>query len=124
VITESGGEIRWASPQTFTQNQNTNALRWGTMYSFWFEADSGPEDTEVVMGLFKPHTPDSVSFTVSAPTGSCDADFDGNGAREVPDIFAFLAAWFALDSSADVDGVPGIDIPDVFYFLQVWFAGC
>jgi hypothetical protein len=28
-------------------------------------------------------------------TGSCAADFDGNGTRDVTDIFAFLAAWFA-----------------------------
>ena len=32
--------------------------------------------------------------------GSCPADFDGNGVREVSDIFAFLAAWFAGSASA------------------------
>jgi len=25
----------------------------------------------------------------------CAADFDGNGTREVADIFAFLSLWFA-----------------------------
>jgi hypothetical protein len=125
TITESGGEILWSSPQTFVQNPNSNALRWGTMYNFWFTADSGPEDTEVEMGLFKPHTPNSVSFTVSAPAGElCVADFDENGTVQVPDIFSFLSAWFAGDSEADIDGVPGIGVPDIFAFLSLWFAGC
>ena len=118
------GLIRWSSPQTYAENQNSNAIRWGTMYNFWFEADSGPEDAEVNMGLFKPHTPNSVSFTVSVPTGDCEADFNLDGVHNVPDIFAFLTAWFALDVSADVDGVAGVDVPDIFYFLDRWFAGC
>jgi len=54
----------------------------------------------------------------------CPADFDANGVREVPDIFAFLAAWFAQDSSAEFDGVGGITVPDIFAFLSIWFAGC
>ncbi len=54
----------------------------------------------------------------------CAADFDGNGTREVPDIFAFLSAWFAQDPRADIDGVPGIGVPDIFAFLSLWFAGC
>ncbi len=55
---------------------------------------------------------------------TCLADFDHNGIREVPDIFAFLSAWFAMSPSADIDGVPGIGVPDIFAFLSLWFAGC
>ncbi len=58
------------------------------------------------------------------PPFTCAADFDGNGTREVPDIFAFLSAWFAQDPRADIDGVPGIGVPDIFAFLSLWFAGC
>jgi hypothetical protein len=54
----------------------------------------------------------------------CAADFDGNGAVAVPDIFAFLSAWFAQDPSADIDGQGGIAVPDIFAFLSLWFAGC
>ena len=54
----------------------------------------------------------------------CRADFDGNELVQVPDIFAFLAAWFAQDSRADFDGNPGIQVPDIFAFLSQWFAGC
>ncbi len=54
----------------------------------------------------------------------CRGDFDRNGAKAVPDIFAFLSAWFAGDSSADVDGVAGIAVPDIFAFLSLWFGPC
>jgi hypothetical protein len=42
----------------------------------------------------------------------------------VPDIFAFLAAWFAQDSSADFNGDTAVTVPDIFAFLSAWFAGC
>lgn len=53
----------------------------------------------------------------------CAADFDGNGTREVADVFAFLAAWFAGEPAAyEFGGTPGV--PAIFAFLTAWFAGC
>jgi hypothetical protein len=54
----------------------------------------------------------------------CLADFDGNGTVAVPDIFAFLSAWFAQSPSADIDDNGLIQVPDIFAFLSLWFAGC
>jgi hypothetical protein len=54
----------------------------------------------------------------------CLADFDDSGTADVPDIFAFLSAWFAQDPAADIDGTPGIGVPDIFFFLSLWFAAC
>ncbi len=64
-----------------------------------------------------------------AVTRACDCgrsiDFDRNGRREVPDIFAFLSAWFAADPSANFDGQGDApSVPDIFAFLASWFAGC
>lgn len=55
---------------------------------------------------------------------ACRTDFDGNGEVQVPDIFAFLTAWFAGDLAADFDGVDGLGVPDIFAFLTAWFEGC
>ncbi len=55
---------------------------------------------------------------------TCAADFDGMNGVGVPDIFAFLAAWFAQDSGADVNGDSVVTVPDIFAFLALWFAGC
>ena len=65
------------------------------------------------------------SITSSAATWTiCPADFDCSGAIGIPDIFDFLAAWFAADPRADFNGVNGIGIQDIFDFLSAWFAGC
>lgn len=53
----------------------------------------------------------------------CAADYDGNGTREVTDIFAFLTDWFAGAPAAfNFGGTPGV--PAIFAFLTAWFAGC
>jgi len=54
----------------------------------------------------------------------CRANFDEENGVGVPDIFAFLAAWFASDERADFDDNPGTQVPDIFAFLGLWFAGC
>jgi hypothetical protein len=53
----------------------------------------------------------------------CRADFDRDGVVAVPDIFAFLEAWFAGDPRSDLDS-DGINVQDIFTFLATWFAGC
>ncbi|MBX3403139.1 MAG: PKD domain-containing protein [Phycisphaeraceae bacterium] len=58
------------------------------------------------------------------PTTCCPANFDGANGVDVPDIFAFLSAWFAGLPSANFDGVGGIAVADIFAFLSAWFAGC
>lgn len=69
TVTNDGTSITWSSPETFAQNENTNALRWGTMYNFWFTADVGPNDEprDVTLGLFKPGTPTSVTASTQVP---------------------------------------------------------
>lgn len=54
----------------------------------------------------------------------CPADWNGNHIADVPDIFEFLADWFAMDPASDFDGMNGIEVPDIFFFLAAWFAGC
>jgi hypothetical protein len=53
---------------------------------------------------------------------SCPCDWDASGAVGVPDIFAYLASWFAAESRADFDGSGGIGVPDIFAFLACWFS--
>ncbi len=112
------------STESFTTNPNANAIRWGTLYNFTLYADSPPAEGHVRLGLFKPGEVGDVFADAFVPSQACPADFDHNAVHEVPDIFAFLAAWFAGETTADVDGVPGLGVPDIFAFLASWFAGC
>lgn len=56
--------ITWSSPESFAQNQNSNALRWGTMYNFAFTSDAPPAGAlgEATLGIFRPGTPSSVQM--------------------------------------------------------------
>lgn len=124
-----GGKVVFQSPQDFATNQNTNALRWGTMYNFWFETDTAPAAApgSVQLGLFRPGTPNAITFTgLSVPDAPvpCLADFNGVGGVSSQDVLDFLAAWFGNAPAADFNGVGGVSVQDVFDFLAAWFQGC
>jgi len=57
-------------------------------------------------------------------TTYCEGDWDANGIRNVPDIFAYLNNWFAGDLAADQDGSGVLGVPEIFEFLSAWFAPC
>lgn len=60
------GVATW-STDTFDVNENANALRWGTMYNFWFNADDAPIETTGSLGLFRPGSPDSLDIDLVGP---------------------------------------------------------
>jgi hypothetical protein len=52
AITINGASINWAT-ETYAQNVNANALRWGTLYNFWFNATAATESAATIEP-FKP----------------------------------------------------------------------
>lgn len=67
TITAGARNMTWNSPQTFAQNPNTNALRWGMMYNYWFVSPVRPAPSmgEATLGFFRPGTggaPDSMQI--------------------------------------------------------------
>jgi len=66
--TRAGGSMAWAT-EAHSVNPTANSLRWGTAYSFRFDADAAPVNTTVTLGLFKPGTPAALSGATLGPTG-------------------------------------------------------
>ncbi len=66
TITQTSDSITWNS-ETFAQNQNANAIRWGTLYSFRFDADQPPQSVNATVGFFKTGSPMMVA--IQAPAG-------------------------------------------------------
>ncbi|HKQ63257.1 MAG TPA: hypothetical protein VJS92_18355 [Candidatus Polarisedimenticolaceae bacterium] len=64
--------VTW-STASFAVEPNANALRWGTLYNFRFDADVMPGTDVVTLGLFRPGTPGSATFSTLAPS-RCDVD--------------------------------------------------
>ncbi len=75
-------EVAWATDD-FAVNPNANALRWGTLYNFRFDADREPGTISAEIGLFKPGTPAALSVHTIGPAtcsdnNTCtDDSFDG-----------------------------------------------
>lgn len=102
TISVSNGSIKWQTDQTFAQNANANAIRWGSTFNFWFEANTPPaSNQQAFLGLFKPVAgqQDSVVLSLSAPSApaaSCDSiDFNRNNVfpedQDVVDYLSVLA---------------------------------
>lgn len=62
-VDSPNGTVSW-STETFATNANANALRWASMFNFWFDADAPPADAVHALELFKPGSPASVSFVM------------------------------------------------------------
>jgi hypothetical protein len=121
--TISAGSVSWQSPQTFAQNPNSNALRWGTMYNFWFEATTPPVNGTATLGLFKPGSPSSVTITVPTPSGIvCPADFNHDDIVNSQDYFDFVTAFFAGNADFNHDG--STTSQDYFDFVDAFFTPC
>ena len=66
TVTQTTDSITW-NTETFAQNQNANAIRWGTLYNFRFDADQPPQSADATVGFFKTGSPMMVA--IQAPAG-------------------------------------------------------
>lgn len=55
----------WES-ESFAQNPNANAVRWGTMYNIRFDSNQPPQLVNATVGFFKTGSP--ITVQVQAPT--------------------------------------------------------
>ena len=98
-VTVATFSISW-STSSFAVNPNANALRYGLVYSFSFDANVGPDPTMVTLGLFKPGGLTEVTANIVGPSLTVP-DCNQNGTPDVDDILA--------GTSVDCDGN---DVPD------------
>ena len=64
---QTANSLTW-SCETLAQNQNANAIRWGTLYNFRFDADQPPQATSATVDFFKTGPP--MTVTIQAPAGN------------------------------------------------------
>lgn len=64
LSSQAGGALVWSS-ETFAQNPNANAIRWGTLYNFHFDSNRPPQTVSATIGFFKTGAP--INITVQGP---------------------------------------------------------
>lgn len=79
-VTIGSTTVSWATTP-FATNANANALRWGTLYNFRFDANVAPGTGTVTIGLFRPGTPTTATATTVTP-GSCAGAPDGTACND------------------------------------------
>ncbi len=114
------------STQPYATNQNANALRWSSMYTFRFDSDQPPTNGSATIGLFKPGTQNSVTFAgLSVPTTPpCIGDHNVDSAIDGSDVESFFTDWESGANFADTDQSGGVDGFDVEMFFVHWEGGC
>ena len=115
--------VSWTTT-SYESNEWANALRWGSLYNFRFDADVPATMGQSTLGLFKPGTPDSVQITMHIPdadcTPACAADVDDDGVVAVGDVLAVLAAWGNAGGAEDVDGDGTVAVGDLLAVIAAW----
>jgi hypothetical protein len=114
--------IVWKADRPFTENPNANALRWGTAFSFWFDSDSPPTETEVTLGLFK--NGGSIEFAGVAPmtSSAVPGDLNGDGVVDGADLGILLGSWGPCKGGcvADLTGDGQVNGADLGVLLANW----
>ncbi len=92
----AGGQLTWSCTPHAT-NPNANAIRWGTMYSFRFDANAPPVTANGTLTFFKPGTPTTVSIpgirVPQVPPPPCPGDANGDGNVDSADLSVLLGQF-------------------------------
>ncbi len=71
----SGGAVSWTCPTAYNAGNDVgNALRWDTIYNFWFETNQAPQAGNAVLGLYKGGGSVNVATTVPGTGGALPND--------------------------------------------------
>ncbi|MCC6360858.1 MAG: hypothetical protein IT450_19135 [Phycisphaerales bacterium] len=117
--------------QTYAANPQANAVRWGTLYNFSFDADVAPGTGAVELALFKPGTPTSlVGSGIPVPGGAppCVGDVDGDRDVDLSDLAVLLSHFGtpggAGENEGDLDGDGDVDLTDLSVLLNRFGLAC
>ncbi len=118
----SGGAVTWTGGD-YAVSANSNALRYGTLYNFRFDATTPPTAATATLGLFRPGTGSSVTLALQGPSGVAGnpADLNGDGVVNGADLAILLSAW-GSGGTGDINQSGTVDGADLAALLSNWTA--
>lgn len=137
--TDPNTHILWAT-QTYGENQNANAIRWGSMYNFRFDVNAEPVEGQLELGLFRPGGDPQVFVSTVIPAGTfidpceqplgdCPTDINGDYVVSVNDLLAVISEWGTCGDgtfrpASDVDDDCCVTVNDLLLVISDWGMIC
>lgn len=129
----SSDSITWELPEDFIENPNGNAVRWGTMYNYWFTSTEPPvTDTATVRFWWRgfPGDPNEQDVIVTMPDPGvqpeCLGDITGpegepDGVVNVDDLLLVLNSWGeCIGCPGDINNDDIVNVDDLLIVLNAW----
>lgn len=122
---DGGGIARWET-ETQAENPSANALRWGTLYNYRFDAQAPPNDGSVNLELFAPGTPTDVQGGSLPVPGLRTGDTNGDGVADLHDLAELLSSFglcgqdAGYNAAADFDRDGCITLSDLALLLSLF----
>ena len=76
VQTQLASAVMWGS-ESFAQNPNANAIRWGTLYNVRFDSNRPPQTMNATIGFFKTGSPIMIQVQGPAPAAASNVTISG-----------------------------------------------
>jgi hypothetical protein len=122
TVSTSGGVIKWTGPD-HSVNVNGNALRFSTIYNFWFDSNVPPTAGNATIGLFKPGAKgagNTLAMATQVPSGAAEPeDLNGDGVINAGDLAILLGNWGG-SGAGDIDGNGSVGPADLAALLGAW----
>jgi len=109
----NAGAVSWSAP-AFSPSADRNAIRWGTLYNFGFDADTAPITVSTSLGQISGGS--TPAFNIDAPEAGappCVADFNGDGIVDTADLGILIAVFDTRNPKLDLNGDKEINTADL-----------
>ena len=113
--------MSWSTDE-YATNSNANAIRWGTMYNFWFTADAATADGSTTLDVFRTNSTATASG-MQVPGGPVNPyDFNGDNCVDGADTGIFITQWGQPGGFADFNSDGIVNAADFGQLIAAW--GC
>ena len=116
------GAVVWSTDE-YSQNQDANAIRWGTMYNFWFTCDVEPATGDgVIDGFATNSSVDAPGIFVPGQPAN-PYDMNDSGCVDGGDVGIFITQWGANGGFADFNNDGQVNSADLGLLIAAWGCG-
>lgn len=119
------GDVTWTAPG-FSPSADRNAIRWGTLYNFGFDADTAP--ITVSASLDQISGGSTPAFDISAPDAagpSCFGDINNDGVIDTADLGILITDFGSHgELLSDLNGDLSVDTADLGILIGLFGTPC